>query len=371
MKGMELYLGMLSGTSRDGVDAVLVSFAGDLPQLHATLCLPYPPDLAVLLKDMVDSGQRPASRDLKKVDDCLATFFSEAAQTLLEKAGIDAISVSAIGSHGQTVWHDPSGPEPETIQLGNPGQIARATGIVTVGDFRRADMEAGGQGAPLAPLLHRALFRPAQGTRVVLNLGGIANISVVSSDGSVSGFDTGPANCLLDAWIQKQRGEPFDRDGAWSAAGKVDSLLLLELMNDPYFKKPPPKSTGLEYFNLGWLEGRERMNSIEPHDMQATLAQLTASTVASAIAQYNPADVLVCGGGAHNQDLLGRLRILLPECTVESTIEHGLNPDCVEAVLFAWLARERIAGRPQDTGDITGASRAVLLGEVFKPGQGQ
>ena len=226
---------------------------------------------------------------------------------------------------------------------------------------------------PCARIGHHAfVVALGEGQRAVDEVSqSIEQLSVVSSDGSVSGFDTGPANCLLDAWIQKQRGEPFDQNGAWSAAGKVDSLLLLELMNDPYFKKPPPKSTGLEYFNLGWLEGRERMNSIEAHNMQATLAQLTASTVASAIAQYNPADVLVCGGGAHNQDLLGRLRILLPECTVESTIEHGLNPDCVEAVLFAWLARERIAGRPQDTGDITGASRAVLLGEVFKPGQGQ
>jgi len=366
-KNMDLYIGMLSGTSRDGVDAVLVSFDGDLPRLHEKLCIPYPIDIAVLLKGMIDTGQRPTSRDLVRADDRLAAFFSDAAQILMKKAGIEASSVAAIGSHGQTVWHDPTGPEPETIQLGNPGQIAHTAGIVTVGDFRRADMEAGGQGAPLAPLLHRALFQPEQDTRVVLNLGGIANISIVSSDGSVSGFDTGPANCLLDAWIQKHRGEPFDRDGAWSAGGAVDSLLLLDLMKDPYFKKLPQKSTGVEYFNLGWLESRERMNSIEPHDVQATLAQLTASTVASAVAQYMPVDILVCGGGVHNEDLLGRLRTLLPECPVTSTTSHGLHPDCVEAVLFAWLARERIAGRLQETGGITGAHKPVLLGEIFQP----
>ena len=366
---MDLYLGMLSGTSRDGVDAVLVSFKEDLPHLHSKMCMPYPADLAAYLKDMISTGQRPDQQNLEEADKRLASFFSHAARTVIENAGIGTSSVAAIGSHGQTLWHDPAGPEPETIQSGNPQQIARDTGIVTVGNFRQADMKAGGQGAPLAPLLHRALFRPAQGTRVVLNLGGIANISIVSGDGSVSGFDTGPANCLLDAWIQKQRNEPYDRSGDWSASGAVDSLLLLDLMNDPYFKKPAPKSTGVEHFNLNWLESHAAVNSIAPRDVQATLAQLTASTVAAAVAQERPGDVLVCGGGAHNDDLLQRLRILLPGCPLVSTGEHGLDPDCVEAVLFAWLARERIAGRPQDTSSITGAREPVLLGDIFQPDQ--
>jgi anhydro-N-acetylmuramic acid kinase len=297
----------------------------------------------------------------------LADFFSHAAMPLLEKADIQASSVAAIGSHGQTVWHHPAGPEPETIQSGNPQQIADNTGIVTVGNFRLADLAAGGQGAPLAPLLHRALFRPAQGTRVVLNLGGIANISIVTSEGGVSGFDTGPANCLLDAWIQKQSKESFDRNGAWSAGGVVDNLLLLDLMNDPYFRKPAPKSTGVEYFNLDWLESHAIVSSLPPQDVQATLAQLTASTVAAAVSQERPGDVLVCGGGIHNDDLLERLRALLPGCPLQSTDEHGLDPDWVEAVLFAWLARERIAGRLQDTGSITGAAEPVLLGDIFQP----
>ena len=364
---MDLYLGMLSGTSRDGVDAVLVSFEQDLPRLHSKMCTPYPADLAAFLKDIISAGQRPEAQDLEEADKRLAAFFSHAARTLIEKVDIQASSVAAIGSHGQTVWHHPAGPEPETIQSGNPQQIADNTGIVTVGNFRHADMTAGGQGAPLAPLLHRALFRPAMGTRVVLNLGGIANISIVSSEGSVSGFDTGPANCLLDAWIQKQRNEPFDRCGAWSSGGVVDNLLLLDLMNDPYFKKPAPKSTGVEHFNLGWLESHAVVSSIPPRDVQATLAQLTASTVAAAVSQERPVDVLVCGGGIHNDDLLERLRTLLPGCPLRSTGEFGLDPDCVEAVLFAWLARERIAGRLQNTGSITGAGEPVLLGDIFQP----
>ena len=367
MGEVDLFLGMISGTSRDGVDAALVSFNDDQPRMHGSLCLPYPPDLADKLKSMIETRQRPATPDMLEMDELLAAVFAEAALALLEQAGIAASSVTAIGSHGQTVWHQPAGPEPETIQLGHPGKIARHTGIVTVGDFRQADMKAGGQGAPLAPLLHRALLRPVEGTRVVLNLGGIANISVIASDGSVLGFDTGPANCLLDAWIMDQSGEPFDRDGAWSAAGAVDQVLLLEMLADPYFKKPPPKSTGIEYFNSGWIQRQELVNSIEPRDVQATLAQLTASTAASAIAPHQPADVLVCGGGAYNQDLMRRLDILLPECSVESTASHGLQPDSVEAILFAWLARERIAGRRQDTGPITGANAAILLGDVFSP----
>ncbi|MFB3077089.1 MAG: anhydro-N-acetylmuramic acid kinase, partial [Lysobacterales bacterium] len=259
------------------------------------------------------------------------------------------------------------GSKPESIQLGNPKQIAGHTGIVTIGDFRRADIQAGGQGAPLAPLLHYALFKPASGTRIVLNLGGIANISILNSNGSVSGFDTGPANCLLDAWIREQRGELYDKKGAWSAGGAINKHLLLNLLMDPWFKQPPPKSTGVEHFNLQWLKKQEPVNSIDPRDVQATLAQLTASTVASAIVPSNPADILVCGGGTHNIDLLCRIQDLLPGILILTTADHGLDPDWVEAVLFAWLARERLAGNAQDTRKITGARQKVLLGQICGP----
>ncbi len=358
---------MISGTSRDGVDTALVRFEGDKPRVLETQCLSYPPDLAESLRNMIETGQRPEKNELEKMDGCLAGFFSEAVHSLLKKAKLQASEITAIGSHGQTVWHSPDGIMPESIQLGDPQQIAADTGIVTIGDFRRADIEAGGQGAPLAPLLHRALFKPQNGTRIILNLGGIANISILNSNGSVSGFDTGPANCLLDGWIQEQRGKLFDREGAWSAGGTVNELLLLNLLMDPWFKKPPPKSTGVEHFNLHWLKQQKRVDSIEPRDVHATLAQLTASTVASAILPSNPIDILVCGGGVHNTDLLCRLQKLLPGIPVGSTESLGLDPDWVEAALFAWLARERLKGKAQDTRAITGSRQPVLLGQIYNP----
>jgi anhydro-N-acetylmuramic acid kinase len=363
---------MISGTSRDGADAVLAAFPGGQPQLRAAICLPYPASLAAWLERLVAVGSRPAATDLPELDAEIAQHFAAAALRLLRESGVASASVRAIGSHGQTVWHEPTGPRPESIQLGSPRLIAQRTGICTVGDFRRADIAAGGQGAPLAPLLHRALFRPASGTRAVLNLGGIANISIIDQDGGVVGFDTGPANCLLDAWIRRHRGEPLDRDGAWAAGGTVDPLLLETLLADPYFGKRGPKSTGTEYFNLSWLQpflGRSRPGAhlLTPADVQATLAELTAATVADAVRPFAPADVLVCGGGVHNSDLLRRLRMRLPDTPLRSTAEAGLDPDWVEAVLFAWLARERLAGRPQDTRRITGAREAILLGSVCEP----
>ncbi len=363
---------MISGTSRDGVDAVLAAFPAGQPQLRAALCLPYPPDLAARLERLVADGRRPAAADLPPLDAEIAGHFAAAAQRLLREAGVAAASVRAIGSHGQTVWHEPGGPHPESIQLGSPALIAQRTGICTVGDFRRADIAAGGQGAPLAPLLHRALFRPASGTRAVLNLGGIANVSIIDREGGVIGFDTGPANCLLDAWIRRHRGEALDRDGAWAGCGSVDPLLLQTLLADPYFGQRGPKSTGIEYFNLAWLQpllrrSRPGDHPLTPADVQATLAELTAATVADAIRPFAPADILVCGGGVHNGDLLRRMRRRLPDSPLRSTAAAGLDPDWVEGVLFAWLARERMAGRPQDTRRITGAREAVLLGSVFEP----
>ena len=377
MNDDSLYIGLISGTSRDGVDAALVGFPGGRPDLRAALCLPYPEELAARLEALSASGRRPRDNALPELDQDLARHFAAAALELLGEAGCETAAVHAIGSHGQTAWHEPSGPDPVSIQLGSPALIARHCGITTVGDFRRADIEAGGQGAPLAPLLHRALFKPASGSRVVLNLGGIANISVIDAQGAVSGFDTGPANCLLDAWIRRHRGEAFDRDGAWAAGGRVDAGLLETLLADPYFGKPGPKSTGTEYFNLAWLERHVGAYGLdahargarrwEPADVQATLAELTAASVADAVRPSAASDLLVCGGGVHNGDLLRRLQRRLPGVPLRSTAEAGLDPDWVEAVLFAWLARERLAGRPQDTRRITGAREPVLLGSVFDP----
>jgi len=357
---------MISGTSRDGVDAVLVSFNHAQPEIREAICVPYPPDLAKTLHHQILTGRRMDQDVLEKLDEQLANHFSHTVRQLLDKAAISKQEIIAIGSHGQTVWHEPDGPEPESIQLGDPQRIAQQTGIATVGDFRRADIEAGGQGAPLAPLLHQALFRPARGTRVVLNLGGIANVSIIEETGGVSGFDTGPANCLLDAWIQFHRGEPFDQDGAWAAGGSVISDLLEGMLADPYFHKPAPKSTGVEYFNLSWLKKFDLKPGLDTRDVQSTLAELSAISVAESIRPHQPGDVLVCGGGVHNTNLLDRLRVLLPDTPVQSTADLGLDPDSIEAVLFAWLARERLAERPLDTRSITGARTPVLLGTIKK-----
>jgi len=362
-----LYIGMISGTSRDGVDAVLISFNDDRPEIWESVCAPYPPGLARALDDLVTSGKRPGRAVMNDLDAQLTDHFSATAAALLENASVDRRDITAIGSHGQTVWHEPGGVNPESIQLGSPQGIARRTGIVTVGDFRRADIEAGGQGAPLAPLLHRALFRSPAKTRVVVNLGGIANISIIGPDGTISGCDTGPANCLMDAWIRRHRGENFDRDGRWAAGGECEPGLLEALLSDPYFQCPAPKSTGVEYFNLAWLEGHNPDTGYAAQDIQATLAELTATTVADAIRTHDPGDVLVCGGGAHNRHLLDRLAAHMPGIPVKSTAEFGLGPDWVEAVLFAWLARERLAGHALDTGRITGAGHPVLLGVIADP----
>jgi len=358
---------MISGTSRDGVDAVLVSFADDQPEIRESVCAPYPAGLARALDGLVTSGQRPGQAAMKDLDAQLADHFSATVAMLLDKAAVDGQEITAIGSHGQTVWHKPGGVNPESIQLGSPQRIARQTGIVTVGDFRRTDIQAGGQGAPLAPLLHRALFRPPAKTRVVLNLGGIANISIVGLDDSVSGYDTGPANCLMDAWIRMHQGKDFDREGRWAAAGKCEPELLEALLSDPYFQSPAPKSTGIEYFNLAWLDRFNRDTGFAAQDVQSTLVELTAVTVADAILPHDPGDVLVCGGGAHNRHLLHRLEAQMPGIPVKSTAEFGLDPDWVEAVLFAWLARERLAGHALDTGSITGAEHPVLLGLIADP----
>jgi anhydro-N-acetylmuramic acid kinase len=361
------YVGLISGTSRDGVDAVLLRFDGDRPKVRNTLCLPYSERITTLLDELLQPGRRPPDRALRELDRDIAHHFADATLQLLRAAGLQADAVRAIGSHGQTVWHDPDGPRPESIQLGDAATVAALTGIVTVADFRRADIEAGGQGAPLAPLLHRAVFRPSHGKRVVLNLGGIANISVIDAQGEVAGFDTGPANCLLDAWIRHRRGAAFDRAGTWAATGRIDDAFLRDLLRDAWFARAAPKSTGIEYFNLEWLAEKLRGRDIADRDVQATLAELTARSVADAVRPCDPVDVLLCGGGIHNDDLIGRLARQLPETPLRSTRDFGIDPDWVEAVLFAWLARERLAGRPQDTRSITGARSPVLLGNITHP----
>ena len=362
------FIGLISGTSRDGVDAALVLFEDDQPRLLHALCLPYPEPLKSDLDEWLAAPSDPGRAQGGMMDEFLGRHFARAARTVADQAGVELRDIAAIGSHGQTVWHEPEGDPPRSIQLGDPGVLLRSTGVRIVSRFRQADLDAGGQGAPLAPLLHRQLFHCPDENRAVLNLGGIANLTFLPRKGGVSGYDCGPANCLMDLWMRRQRGPQYDNKGAWAASGQVQQRMLDAMMADPYFSRPAPKSTGLEYFNAGWLDPYLRRYPASGEDVQATLTELTARTVASSMTDSGTERLLVSGGGVHNLYLMGRITDLLPEIKVESTRQHGMHPDWVEAVLFAWLARERLAERPQHTGPITGSSKPVLLGDVWQNG---
>ena len=362
-----LYVGLISGTSADGIDAVLVDFAQGRPRLHASHVEPWP---EALRRRLLAVAQPGAALDLDAfgwLDVEAGEGFAAAVLHLLQASGTSPDAVRAIGSHGQTLRHRPGGAHPFSLQVGDPTIIAERCGIEVVADFRRADLAAGGQGAPLVPALHAMLFADPPRTSVVLNLGGIANISVLRGDGEVLGFDTGPASCLLDAWCVAQRGEPFDRDGAFAASGQLDDTLLAELLADPYFAAAAPKSTGREYFHLDWLRTHPRASRVNAADMQATLLELTACSVAQAIQRHAArADrVLVCGGGVHNGALMRRLRTLLQPAAVDSTASAGLDPDYVEAVAFAWLARQRLLDLPGNVPAVTGARGPRVLGAVY------
>lgn len=361
-----LYVGLISGTSADGIDAALVSFSAGLPHLLAARNHPWP---AALREQILALAQGEATFDLDtfgRLDVRIGHCFADAALQLLEHHGTPTRAVRAIGSHGQTVRHRPGGAHPFTLQLGDPSVIAERCGIDVVADFRRADVAAGGQGAPLVPALHAKLFAAPDRTRVVLNLGGIANISVLQADGRVLGLDTGPASCLLDAWYTSRCSQPFDHDGAFAASGRVDAKLLAALLADPYFAAPAPKSTGREYFHLAWLRGRARVDNLDAASVQATLMELTARSVTQAVGEYasDADDVLVCGGGVHNSALLRRLRELLQPIPVHSTASAGLDPDFVEAVAFAWLAHQRLLGLPGNLPAVTGARGPRVLGAI-------
>ena len=362
-----LYLGLISGTSADSIDAALVSFNDGLPQVKATHTHLWP---AALRERMLALAQGEAALDLDaygRLDVEIGHCFADAALQLLEHSGTPAQTVRAIGSHGQTLRHRPTGEYPFTLQLGDPTVIAERCHIDVVADFRRADIAAGGQGAPLLPALHAMLLGRPDHARVVLNLGGIANITVLAADGGVLGFDTGPANGLLDAWCLRHRGEPFDRDGAFAASGQVDHGLLEAMLTDSYFALPPPKSTGREHFHLNWLATHPRLAAVSVADVQATLLELTARSVATAIDEQasTAEDVLVCGGGTHNGAMMRRLGELLAPRAVRSIAEVGIDPDFIEASAFAWLARQRLLGLPGNLPAVTGARGPRVLGAIY------
>jgi len=363
-----LYLGLISGTSADGIDAALVRFAGEAgdPQLVFGRTYPWEPGLRARL---VELGQRSAQLtldDLGELDVRIGRAFAQAAVQALADSGTPAASVAAIGSHGQTLRHRPAGEFPYTLQLGDPSTIAERSGVCVVADFRRRDVAAGGHGAPLVPALHAALLHAVDEDRAVLNLGGIANFTLLPARGDVRGFDTGPANGLMDAWCLRHTDAGFDRDGAFAASGTVDEALLSRLLDDAWFALPPPKSTGRDQFHLGWVESK-LSGEQAPADVQATLLALSVRTIASALRAAQPATtrVIACGGGVHNAALMAALAAALPGMTVESTASHGIDPDFVEAMAFAWLARETLHGRPGNVASVTGAKGPRVLGGIY------
>ena len=370
-----LYLGLISGTSADGIDAALVRFDSDESDAHCTLVhgrtFAWAVALRARLVALGQGGDMHSLDELGTLDVRVAEAFAEAALSLLREAGVAASNVRALGSHGQTVRHRPHGAAfdgsfPFTLQIGDGNLIAERTGITTVADFRRRDVAAGGHGAPLLPALHAALLSSQDEDRAVLNLGGIANLTLLPARGDVRGFDTGPANALMDAWCERHTGHAFDANGEFAASGSVDESLLARLLDDAWFALPPPKSTGREQFHLDWLASKLTGNE-SPADVQATLLKLSAATVADALraTQADTRRVLACGGGVHNPRLLQRIAARLPDAVVESTATHGVDPDFVEAMGFAWLARQTLLGRPGNLPSVTGARGPRVLGAIY------
>ena len=363
----QLYIGVMSGTSMDGVDTALVAIEGNHIELIAHHDTPMPQALKQRLMS-VCIGQQTNLVEIGELDHLLGHLFADAVNQLLEQSGYQASHIRAIGNHGQTVYHQPSGNTPFTLQLGDANIIATVTGIDTIADFRRKDMALGGQGAPLVPAFHRTIFQSQDSNIVVLNIGGIANISVLPVSGSVLGYDTGPGNMLMDAWCLKHTGKGFDKDAQFATQGQVSQPLLDTLLNDPYFALQAPKSTGREYFNLAWLETHLVTHDLLAHDVQKTLCELSAQTIANEVKRFtkgpNP-QLLVCGGGARNPLLMKRLEQLLTDWQVSSTSSKGVDSDYMEAMAFAWLAARRMDGLPSNLPEVTGASKLASLGVMY------
>ena len=366
---MALYIGLISGTSMDAVDAALVAFGDGGASTVATHSASIPDDLR---RELHSLAQNPTGAALRfwNADAQLGSVFASAALELLDAAGVDARDVTAIGSHGQTVYHAPGAATPLTVQLGDPSVIAERTGITTVADFRRRDIAAGGEGAPLAPAFHRAMFSAAGVERGILNLGGIANLSVLPADPDrpLLGFDTGPANTLLDAWARDRLGADMDREAALAREGEVLPSLLAALLAEPYFDRAPPKSTGRELFNRSWLDTRLAAHSeAGSRDVLRTLCELTVETAVAAVERFAPRtqEIYLCGGGARNPLIATRIEERAAPIRVDTTAALGIHPDWVEAAAFAWLAMRTVAGETGNAPTVTGAARETVLGGIY------
>ena len=361
---MALYIGVMSGTSLDGMDIALIELGASI-KLLASHYTPMPPSLRAELLSLCASGPDEVAR-CAIAENHWVELAAQGVHALLTQQQLSPQDIRAIGSHGQTIRHEPA--LGYTVQIGNPALLAELTGICVVGDFRRRDVAAGGQGAPLVPAFHEALFTHESGYRAVLNVGGFSNLSLITPAEPVAGFDCGPGNVLLDAWIQDTRGDLYDRSGQWAASGRVEPALLNTLLSDPFFKTQGPKSTGREVFNLNWLKHHLfSLPAFPAEDIQATLLELTALTIVDSLqsAQPHTDELLVCGGGAHNTALMTRLASLLPQTRVNSTQVKGVDPDWVEAMAFAWLAHCCLENIPTNRPSVTGARGLRILGAIY------
>ncbi len=371
--GGEYFIGLMTGTSVDAIDAVLLEFRTDNFALHATNCTTIPDKLRREIFTLFTPGDNEIER-LGAVDIALAELYAETVKGLCAKASIEAEQITAIGSHGQTIRHRPLGSTSSphiarrfTLQIGDPSTIATLTGITTIADFRRKDMALGGQGAPLAPTFHRALAKKTNKYCAFLNIGGIANITVIEKN--ITGFDIGPGNALLDAWCSKHLSKHYDDGGAWARSGTIDASLLGSLTQHDFFTKPYPKSTGKEEFTLAWLKSAlKRSPNIAPQDVQATLVALSVLTIAESLAHFPDIKHLyLCGGGVHNTFLVEQLCQKLKHLTIETTDTLGVGPDWIEAAAFAWMARQTLLKRPSNIASVTGAQREAILGGIYLP----
>lgn len=358
----ELYLGLMSGTSLDGIDAVLVDLSQPQPLQLAKNYLPFND----ALRNNLLALHQPTHNELHQtqlVSNQLARLYAAAAAPLLTQAKSSNKEVKAIGCHGQTIRHCPE--HGYTLQIGNAALLAELTGITVVSDFRSRDVAAGGQGAPLVPAFHDKVLRHPDIHRVIANIGGISNLTNLPPDAATSGFDCGPGNLLMDAWCMQRLGKPYDDNGAWAASGKVLPALLDKMLNEPFFALPPPKSSGRDLFNMAWLHSKLQ-GSERAEDVQATLLELTCRTIAQAIRQHcaGATEIYLCGGGAHNQTLRNRLAALLPDSSVQTTNALGVDGDYLEAIAFAWLAQQTLHGKPANLPLVTGAKHPCVLGAI-------
>ena len=365
----DLYIGLMSGTSLDGIDGVLADFSGDRMVVTHHASAPFAPALRAELMALNTPGNNELHR-AALAGNALSRAYADIVHTLLEQSGLPATAVRAIGAHGQTVRHRPQEFDGTgyTLQLGSPALLAELTGIAVVADLRSRDVAAGGQGAPLVPAFHQGVFGRTNVTMLVLNIGGISNLSVLGADGTVLGFDCGPGNALMDHWCQLHTGQPFDAGGAWAAQGTVLPALLESLLQEPFLYKAPPKSTGRDLFNPAWLSSHLRsFGSAAPVDVQATLTEFTASACTSSVNSYQTDSkfLAVCGGGALNQHLMQRLQAACPTLQVVATDALGLPALQVEAAAFAWLARQALDGLPGNLPGVTGAAGLRVLGAIY------